>query len=119
MAMDINPELDIKQFPDGVHDSNLAEFFDGVDLYVDGLDFFAFPRARPRSPPARAWHTGHHGRAAGHGHGRAQFPAGRHDVRGLFRLGRLARGRKSPALSSGWRRPACTAPIWWTRPPST
>ncbi|MGK5079353.1 ThiF family adenylyltransferase [Janthinobacterium sp. HLX7-2] len=43
MARDINPELEIKQFPDGVNDSNLAEFFDGVDLYVDGLDFFAFP----------------------------------------------------------------------------
>ncbi|PKB21160.1 ThiF family adenylyltransferase [Janthinobacterium sp. 64] len=43
MAMDINPELEIKQFPDGIHDSNLAEFFAGVDLYVDGLDFFAFP----------------------------------------------------------------------------
>ena len=43
MARDINPELDIKLFPDGVNDANLAEFFDGVDLYVDGLDFFAFP----------------------------------------------------------------------------
>ena len=43
MARDINPELEIKQFPDGVNDANLAEFFDGVDLYVDGLDFFAFP----------------------------------------------------------------------------
>lgn len=42
MARDINPELDIKQFPDGVNEANLAEFFDGVDLYVDGLDFFAF-----------------------------------------------------------------------------
>jgi molybdopterin/thiamine biosynthesis adenylyltransferase len=61
MAMDINPELDIKQFPDGIHDSNLAEFFDGVDLYVDGLDFFAFPArqatfarcARTGIPPSR------------------------------------------------------------------
>ncbi|KAB8044713.1 ThiF family adenylyltransferase [Janthinobacterium rivuli] len=43
MARDINPELEIKQFTDGIHDSNLAEFFSGVDLYVDGLDFFAFP----------------------------------------------------------------------------
>ncbi|PLY48293.1 hypothetical protein CSZ94_01570 [Janthinobacterium sp. ROICE36] len=43
MAHDINPELEIKQFPDGIHDSNLAAFFAGVDLYVDGLDFFAFP----------------------------------------------------------------------------
>jgi hypothetical protein len=53
MALDINPELDIKQFPDGIHDSNLAEFFDGVDLYVDGLDFFAFPRATTFAACAR------------------------------------------------------------------
>lgn len=42
MAKDINPELDIKIFPDGVDKDNLSEFFSGVDLYVDGLDFFAF-----------------------------------------------------------------------------
>ena len=42
MARDINPELDIKCFPDGVNQDNLEAFFDGVDLYVDGLDFFAF-----------------------------------------------------------------------------
>ena len=42
MARDINPELDIKCFPDGVNETNLEAFFDGVDLYVDGLDFFAF-----------------------------------------------------------------------------
>lgn len=43
MAKDINPELDIRLFPEGVTDTNLDQFFDGVDLYVDGLDFFAFP----------------------------------------------------------------------------
>ena len=42
MARDINPELAITCFPDGVNDGNLAAFFEGVDLYVDGLDFFAF-----------------------------------------------------------------------------
>ena len=42
MAQDINPELALTRFPDGVNDTNLAAFFDGVDLYVDGLDFFAF-----------------------------------------------------------------------------
>jgi molybdopterin/thiamine biosynthesis adenylyltransferase len=42
LARDINPELDIKLFPAGVNQSNLAEFMAGVDLYVDGLDFFAF-----------------------------------------------------------------------------
>jgi molybdopterin/thiamine biosynthesis adenylyltransferase len=42
MARDINPELDIKIFPAGINKDNLHEFLDGVDLYVDGLDFFAF-----------------------------------------------------------------------------
>lgn len=45
LAMDINPELDIKSFPSGVNRNNVDEFLDGVDLYVDGLDFFA-PEAR-------------------------------------------------------------------------
>lgn len=42
MARDINPELDLSIFPEGVNESNLEDFFRGVDLYVDGLDFFAF-----------------------------------------------------------------------------
>lgn len=42
MAKDINPELDIKLFGSGVSGDNLDEFLAGVDLYVDGLDFFAF-----------------------------------------------------------------------------
>lgn len=42
MARDINPKLTLARFPSGVHDDNLAAFLDGVDLYVDGLDFFAF-----------------------------------------------------------------------------
>ena len=42
MAWDINPGADIRIFPQGVNEQNLSEFFRGVDLYVDGLDFFAF-----------------------------------------------------------------------------
>ena len=42
LARDINPELDIKIFPAGIDTANLPEFLDGVDLYIDGLDFFAF-----------------------------------------------------------------------------
>lgn len=42
MALDINPNLDIRRFPLGVNEDNLSEFFTGVDVYVDGLDFFAF-----------------------------------------------------------------------------
>ena len=42
MALDINPELQFKVFDGGVDARNVDEFLDGVDLYVDGLDFFAF-----------------------------------------------------------------------------
>lgn len=42
MARDINPEIEVKVFGRGVDAGNMAEFLDGVDLYVDGLDFFAF-----------------------------------------------------------------------------
>ncbi len=40
MALDINPEADIRRFPSGVDAQNVDEFLDGVDLFVDGLDFF-------------------------------------------------------------------------------
>tara|TARA_R110001599_G_scaffold353742_2_gene596077 strand:+ start:62746 stop:63594 length:849 start_codon:yes stop_codon:yes gene_type:complete len=40
MARDINPELDLKTFEQGVTLENMDAFLDGVDLYVDSLDFF-------------------------------------------------------------------------------
>ena len=42
MAQDINPELNITRFAHGIDEHNLSAFLDGVDLYVDALDFFAF-----------------------------------------------------------------------------
>ena len=39
-ARDINPELEITTFPQGVTSDNLQSFLDGADAYVDGLDFF-------------------------------------------------------------------------------
>jgi len=41
LALDINPELDIGRFSAGVQADNIDEFLEGVDLYVDALDFFA------------------------------------------------------------------------------
>lgn len=41
-AKDINPDTDIRSFPQGVNVQNIDAFLDGVDVYVDGLDFFAF-----------------------------------------------------------------------------
>lgn len=46
MAADINPTLELRSFPAGVNEDNLDEFLSGVDLYVDGLDFFAFSARR-------------------------------------------------------------------------
>lgn len=46
MARDINPESDIRQFPNGVQPDNVDDFLRDVDVYVDGLDFFALPARR-------------------------------------------------------------------------
>jgi len=42
LARDINPELEIRSFADGVTPENCAPFLENVDVFVDGLDFFAF-----------------------------------------------------------------------------
>lgn len=42
MACDINPELNLRSFHDGINASNVDDFLRDVDLYVDALDFFAF-----------------------------------------------------------------------------
>lgn len=41
MTRDINPEVQIQSFPEGIFEHNVDEFLEGVDLYVDALDFFA------------------------------------------------------------------------------
>lgn len=46
MVRDINPEGDIRIFPKGVTAENLDEFLSEVDVYVDGIDFFALPARR-------------------------------------------------------------------------
>jgi molybdopterin/thiamine biosynthesis adenylyltransferase len=59
LALDINPDLDVVSFPEGIHPKNMDSFLKGVDLYVDGLDFFAldarravFAACRDRAIPA-------------------------------------------------------------------
>jgi molybdopterin/thiamine biosynthesis adenylyltransferase len=42
MARDINPGVQLTIFEKGVTEQNIDAFLDRVDLYVDGLDFFAF-----------------------------------------------------------------------------
>ena len=46
MALDINPEIDLRLFPQGIKPENIDEFLRDVDVYVDGLDFFALPARR-------------------------------------------------------------------------
>lgn len=46
MARDVNPEVQIRSFGDGVTATNLDDFLDGVDVYVDGIDFFAVEARR-------------------------------------------------------------------------
>ncbi|WP_428828154.1 ThiF family adenylyltransferase [Azonexus sp. IMCC34842] len=46
MARDINPEIQLTTFPAGIQAGSLEAFLDGVDVYVDGLDFFAFDARR-------------------------------------------------------------------------
>ena len=41
MAMDINPTADVKTFREGVTENTIAAFLEGVDVVVDGLDYFA------------------------------------------------------------------------------
>jgi molybdopterin/thiamine biosynthesis adenylyltransferase len=54
MARDINPEVQIDVFRGGVDAANLGDFLRDVDVYVDGLDFFAFDaRARTFEACAR------------------------------------------------------------------
>jgi len=46
MVLNINPEIELRTFPDGIQTANVDSFLDGVDVYVDGLDFFAFDARR-------------------------------------------------------------------------
>lgn len=46
MLRDINPEVELKVFPEGVTPNNIDAFLEGVDVYVDGLDFFVFEARR-------------------------------------------------------------------------
>lgn len=45
-ATDINPAIEIAAFRQGVTPENVDAFLSGVDLYIDGLDFFAMDTRR-------------------------------------------------------------------------
>lgn len=46
MGRDVNPQCEVRAFGDGVTAANLDGFLSGVDVYVDGIDFFAVEARR-------------------------------------------------------------------------
>jgi len=46
MLRDINPAVEVECFPRGVSRDDVRDFLRGADVYVDGLDFFAFEARR-------------------------------------------------------------------------
>ena len=46
MVLDINPEIKLRRFPQGVTPENVDDFLKDIDVYVDCLDFFALPARR-------------------------------------------------------------------------
>ncbi|MDQ2697093.1 MAG: ThiF family adenylyltransferase, partial [Pseudomonadota bacterium] len=46
LARNINPELDVRLFPQGINAGNMGQFLDEVDIYIDSLDFFAVEARR-------------------------------------------------------------------------
>jgi len=45
-ARDINPECQVRVFPEAITAANVAAFLDGVAVFVDGIDFFAIETRR-------------------------------------------------------------------------
>jgi tRNA threonylcarbamoyladenosine dehydratase len=87
MALDVNPESNIRLFPEGVQDHNLDDFLKDVDVYVDSLDLFVLPtrrkvfqRCRELGIPAMT--------AAPLGMGAALFQPDGHELRGIFQARR-------------------------------
>lgn len=46
LARAINPEAELRTFPEGIDEGNVDLFLAGVDLYIDGLDYFAVAARR-------------------------------------------------------------------------
>ena len=45
-AVNVNPFLQVKEFPHGVNEGTVDAFLERVDLVIDSLDFFAFDARR-------------------------------------------------------------------------
>lgn len=40
LAKQVNPEITLEEFPQGVNEDNLDDYLEGVDVVVDGIEFF-------------------------------------------------------------------------------
>jgi molybdopterin/thiamine biosynthesis adenylyltransferase len=54
MALDINPELKVRSFPEGVVEGRIDSFLEGADVYVDAIDAFNIEMRRKIYARARA-----------------------------------------------------------------
>jgi len=45
-ARAINPDVDLRVWPERITPENVAEFFEGADVFVDGIDFFSIEARR-------------------------------------------------------------------------
>ncbi len=103
LARQINPGLRIKSFPAGVSLRNVDEFLHGADIYVDGLDLFAFQvRDAVFQTCYEAAHSGAHCGSARNGRRADDFPARRHELSRIHRLaGHRQRCGESYQISGG------------------
>lgn len=46
MMMNINKDVKIKKFPEGINQDNIEDFLNNVDVVVDGIDYYDFPTRR-------------------------------------------------------------------------
>jgi len=118
-VLEINSEATITVFPSGVTQDNLSEFFTGVDLYVDGLDFFAFAaremvfaHCHERRIPATTVAP------LGMSAALLNFLPGHLSFEDYFQLAAVPNWKKPCASWLGWPPPCCIAITWWTRPAS-
>jgi molybdopterin/thiamine biosynthesis adenylyltransferase len=45
-ALQINPDADVRTFTDGITEANIGAFLEGVDVVVDGIEFFCMATRR-------------------------------------------------------------------------
>jgi molybdopterin/thiamine biosynthesis adenylyltransferase len=45
-ALEVNPELKMDVYPELINIKNVDRFFDGADIFLDGIDFFSFDTRR-------------------------------------------------------------------------